>query len=77
MQSMKQIVSIDTFKLKVKNSLTDKKDIFIKQLNSKNCEQILEDIGSEIKNNLKELNEQIKNFFDGSEKKPVDRKSVV
>ena len=71
-QSMKQIVSIDTFKLKVQNSLKDKEDIFIKQLNSKNCEQILEDIGSEIKNNLKELNEQITNFFDGSEKKPVE-----
>ena len=71
-QSMKKIVSIDTFKLKVKNSLKEKEDIFINKLKSKNCEQILEEIGSEIKNNLKELNEQIKNFFDESEKKPLD-----
>ena len=71
-QLIKQIVSIDTFKTKIKNSLKDKEVIFIQQLKSKNYEQILEEIGNEIKINLKELNKQIKDFFDETEKKPLE-----
>jgi hypothetical protein len=39
-QLIKQIVSIDAFKTKIKNSLKDKEVIFIQQLESKNYEQI-------------------------------------
>ena len=63
-QLIKQIVSIDTFKTKIKNSLKDKE--------SKNYEQILEEIDNEIKINLKELNKQIKDFFDETEKKLLE-----
>ena len=70
-QSLKQIFSIDAFKTKVNNSLKEKENFFIQQLESKNYEQILEEIDNEIKINLKELNEQIKNFFDESEKQPL------
>ena len=71
-QLIKQIVSIDTFKTKIKNSLKDKEVIFIQQLESKNYEQILEEIDNEIKINLKELNKQIKDFFDETEKKLLE-----
>ena len=71
-QLIKQIVSIDTFKTKIKNSLKDKEAIFIQKLESKNYEQILEEIDNEIKINLKELNKRIKDFFDETEKKPLE-----
>jgi len=71
-QSIKQVFSIEAFKKKIEKSLKGKEEIFIQQLESKNYEQILEEIDYEIKINLKELNEKIKNFFDESEKKPLE-----
>jgi len=64
-ENEEKIVMIETNIVNhIKGSLKNKKDIIENQLKSKNYNQILEEINSEIKSKLENLASQIKSFID-------------
>ena len=66
----------NTFKSKIKISLTQNKDKLKSQLESKDYNNILEEINNQIKTNLKGLNENILTFIQNNEKETNELISV-
>ncbi len=66
----------NTFKSKLKISLTQNKDKLKSQLESKDYNNILEEINNQIKTNLKGLNENILTFIQNNEKETNELISV-